>query len=274
MSTVLVVSFDQKAIEKLRELCESLNYRFRSVSVLDTAREWIAMQAFDVLLVDGRYSDGVSLTLLEEGWEKYPLQVGGLFNLDGTVDDQWTARLAGARIFNGDIGFDQLRKLLERLPDRFEAVTEYGVLLVEDLDSPRDIICSYIESLGYSNVRGVRSMEEALGVLHPNPNAYFAVVTDINMPRHSGIELIRTIRLDEQLAHLPIVVLTAYATAENLIDCVRAGATGFLVKPPRKKLLKAELDKCKRIFVNRMPPRICRAEDAHLLEEALDLTAR
>ncbi len=274
MSTVLVVSFDQNAIEELRQVCEGVGCRFRSVSILDTAREWLAMQPFDLLLVDGRYSDGVALTLLEEGWDKHPLMVGGLFDLQGIVDEQWTARLAGARVFNGESGLEQLRRLLERFDSRMPFDGSYGVLLVEDLDSPRDIIASYIESLGFAPVRGVRSGAEALEVLRPNPNAYFCVVTDINMPGQSGIELMREMRRDELLAHLPVVVLTAYATGENLIECVKAGATGFLVKPPRKKLLKAELDKSRRIFVNRVSPRICRPEDAHLLESALDLTVR
>jgi CheY-like chemotaxis protein len=89
------------------------------------------------------------------------------------------------------------------------------------------------------------------------------------MPHESGIDLIRLLRRDTRVCHLPVLVLTAYATGENLLECIKAGATGFVVKPPHKKTFRRELEKARRIFVTRQSPRLCSPEEAHLLEEAL-----
>ena len=89
------------------------------------------------------------------------------------------------------------------------------------------------------------------------------------MPDMKGTELIRSIRREETINQLPIIVLTAYATMEVLLECIKAGATGFLVKPPRKNTLREELEKAKRIYLNNLNPRLCRPEEAHLLEDAI-----
>lgn len=274
MSTLLVVSFDPQSVAALTELAASVGYRVRSVSEIEKAQEWLGMQSFDVLLVDSRYGSGIPLDLVEFGWRHNPFLVGGIYSLDGPIEDEWSARLMGIRVYSGTHAREQIKQMLESRPTWHSTEETHTFLLVEDLDSPREIICSYIESMGQGAVTGVSSMKEALALLRQEPNKYCAVLTDINMPEHSGIELIQEMRRDELLSHIPVIVLTAYATAENLIDTIKAGATGFLVKPPKKRLLRAELEKARRIFLTRQSPRLCRAEDAHLLEEALNITMR
>ena len=89
------------------------------------------------------------------------------------------------------------------------------------------------------------------------------------MPEISGIELTKKIRRNGKLKHLPVVMLTAYSSPEHLVDCVKAGASGFLVKPPRKNLLQQELGKARRIYNSRQSPRLCDPSDAERLEDAL-----
>lgn len=274
MASILIVSSDQNAVARLTEIVRPLEYRVRSVVSLDAAREWLSLNDFDALFVDSRYGDGQSIDLVEFAWKTQPYLVAALFNFDGPVEDEWTARLQGIRVFSDRNADHGITTLLESQPRWRSRESEYRVLLVEDLDSPRDIICSYIETLGYLNVRGVSSVTEGLAELRKHPNDYFAIVTDINMPKQSGVELIQEVRRDEALHHIPVIVLTAYATAEHLVETVRAGATGFLVKPPKKRLLRAELEKAKRIFITHQSPRLCKAEDAHFLEAALSLTLR
>lgn len=274
MASLLIASFDPDAAEALSEIGQRCGYRVRTVSSLDTAREWIGMHEFDVVLVDDGFGDSQPLDFIEYAWKTNSFLIAGIFSLTGDVEDEWPARLMGVRVYSGKSAKQQIEQMLESRPRWRARDGEYGVLLVEDLDSPRDIICSYIESLGYGNVQGAGSVTDALEILRKHPNGFFAVVTDINMPRQGGIELITAIRRDEDFNHIPIIVLTAYATPENLIETVKAGATGFLVKPPKKRLLRAELEKAKRIFLTHQPPRLCKAEDAHLLETALNLTLR
>ncbi|CAL9447704.1 response regulator [Streptomyces sp. NPDC058947] len=59
------------------------------------------------------------------------------------------------------------------------------------------------------------------------------VVMDIRMPDLDGIEATRLIAADEDLAGVRVLVLTTYDTDENIVDALRAGASGFLVKDTR-----------------------------------------
>ncbi|MDX3260998.1 response regulator transcription factor [Streptomyces sp. MI02-2A] len=59
------------------------------------------------------------------------------------------------------------------------------------------------------------------------------VVMDIRMPDLDGIEATRLIAADEDLAGVKVLVLTTYDTDENIVEALRAGASGFLVKDTR-----------------------------------------
>lgn len=235
------------------------------------------MSSFDALLVDYRFGQDAALKTLEIGWKHHPLLLGCVFLLQGTVTEEWTLRAAGANVFCVHQGSDsppinQIQFSLQQLLRAKPSTTPFRILVVEDLDSPRDIICAYIENLGFADVQGVSSVQGALKKLETEPSRYACVVTDLSLPGESGIDLIRAIRRTEELCHLPIIVLTAYSTVGNLLDALQAGASGFIVKPPKKNLLRKELEKARRNYFTHQNPRLCRPEDAHLLEEALQRT--
>ncbi|MBP9838106.1 MAG: response regulator [Proteobacteria bacterium] len=149
------------------------------------------------------------------------------------------------------------------------SITEKSILYVEDLDSPREIITKYVQALGFQNIDSVDSAKNAIAKLQSDSEKYFCVIADINMPDVNGIALVREIRKSDNLKHLPVIMLTAYPTDSNLIECIKAGATGFIAKPPKKKLLIEELEKSLDIFLKKKDPRICNPEDADLVDEAL-----
>ncbi|MBY0446095.1 MAG: response regulator, partial [Burkholderiales bacterium] len=90
--------------------------------------------------------------------------------------------------------------------------------------------------------------EDGQVALHKLKNGSFEfVVTDWNMPNMTGIELLRAIRADAQLKHLPVMMVTAEAKKENIIEAATAGANGYIVKP----FTAATLDeKLKKVFAN------------------------
>ena len=269
MISLLIVSADPQAVQQIEQLAVARGIRVRSVAAVDTAKEWLSMQSFDMLLVDGRYKDESPIQLIELAWKYNPLTDAGLFNFSGAVADEWTARIMGARVYAGPKSLATIENAFNAMPERIAIGDEHYVLYVEDLDSPRDIITSYVQMLGYPNIEPVSSGSEALRLLNANPEKYFCVLADINMPEMTGLELLAQIRSQPTLEHLPVLMLTAHASVDNLIDCIKKGASGFLVKPPRKKALRAELEKARRLFLTKRPPRLCREEDAHLLEDAL-----
>ncbi|QLI80382.1 MULTISPECIES: chemotaxis response regulator CheY [Chitinibacter] len=118
-------------------------------------------------------------------------------------------------------------------------------LVVDDFSTMRRIVRNLLKELGFTNVD---EAEDGQVALHKLKNGQFEfVVTDWNMPNMTGIELLKAIRADAQLKHLPVLMVTAEAKKENIIEAATAGASGYVVKP----FTAATLDeKLKKIFAN------------------------
>ncbi|MDP4027614.1 MAG: chemotaxis response regulator CheY [Gallionella sp.] len=118
-------------------------------------------------------------------------------------------------------------------------------LVVDDFSTMRRIVRNLLKELGFTNVQEAEDGVEALAKLRAD--TFDFVVSDWNMPNMTGIELLRTIRADEKLKHLPVLMVTAEAKKENIIMAAQAGASGYVVKP----FTAATLDeKLKKIFQN------------------------
>jgi two-component system chemotaxis response regulator CheY len=103
------------------------------------------------------------------------------------------------------------------------------VLLVEDSRAMRDFVSSILEDSGGFEVFEVANGFEALREL---PRREFGlIVTDINIPDVSGIELTRFVRQNVRHARTPILVISTDSSAQDVQRALDAGATGFLAKP-------------------------------------------
>lgn len=116
-------------------------------------------------------------------------------------------------------------------------------LVVDDFSTMRRIVRNLLKELGFVNVQEAEDGVEALSKLRSVEFDF--VVSDWNMPNMTGIELLRAIRADDKLKHLPVLMVTAEAKRENIIEAAQAGASGYVVKP----FTAATLDeKLKKIF--------------------------
>lgn len=103
------------------------------------------------------------------------------------------------------------------------------ILVVDDFSTMRRIVRNLLKELGFSNVYEAEDGVDALRKLRAEPFEF--VVSDWNMPNMTGIELLREIRKDAALKHLPVLMVTAEAKKENIIEAAQAGASGYVVKP-------------------------------------------
>lgn len=114
-------------------------------------------------------------------------------------------------------------------------------LVVDDFSTMRRIVRNLLKELGFSNVE---EAEDGQVALHKLKNSQFDfVVTDWNMPNMTGIELLKAIRADAQLKHLPVMMVTAEAKKENIIEAATAGASSYIVKPFTAATLDEKLKK-------------------------------
>ncbi|MEW5790312.1 MAG: chemotaxis response regulator CheY [Pseudomonadota bacterium] len=115
------------------------------------------------------------------------------------------------------------------------------ILIVDDFSTMRRIIKNLLRELGFNNTDEAEDGDVALSKL--KSHSYDFVVTDWNMPNMPGIELLRAIRRDPELQSIPVLMVTAEAKRENIIEAAEAGVNGYIVKPFNAATLKAKLDK-------------------------------
>ncbi|GAA4874560.1 chemotaxis response regulator CheY [Ferrimonas pelagia] len=115
------------------------------------------------------------------------------------------------------------------------------ILIVDDFSTMRRIIKNLLRDLGFNNTQEADDGSTALPMLQ-NGDFDF-VVTDWNMPGMQGIDLLRAIRADDNLKHLPVLMVTAEAKREQIITAAQAGVNGYIVKPFTAATLKEKLDK-------------------------------
>lgn len=114
-------------------------------------------------------------------------------------------------------------------------------LVVDDFSTMRRIVRNLLKELGFSNVDEAEDGVAALSKLRSS-NFDF-VVSDWNMPNMTGLELLKEIRSDANLKHLPVLMVTAEAKKENIVSAAQAGASGYVVKPFTAATLEEKLNK-------------------------------
>jgi len=73
--------------------------------------------------------------------------------------------------------------------------------------------------------------EEALGILENTSNLPDIVLLDLNMPKISGIEFLKIIKQNDDLKHIPIIILTTSSNQKDLLECYKTGMSGYVLKP-------------------------------------------
>jgi signal transduction histidine kinase/DNA-binding response OmpR family regulator len=113
-------------------------------------------------------------------------------------------------------------------PEDESAEDRRRLLIIEDEPDLRSYLTRLFSKDGYA-VEAVGDAETALTSL--DSSAPDLVITDVMLPGQSGIDLLVTLRQDERMARLPVVVLTARADTESAVEAFAAGADDFVAKP-------------------------------------------
>jgi two-component system, chemotaxis family, chemotaxis protein CheY len=115
------------------------------------------------------------------------------------------------------------------------------ILVVDDMSTMRRIVKNILKQLGFSNMEEAENGQEALQKLRAEPFGF--IVSDWNMPVMPGIEMLRAIRADEKLKHIPVLMVTAEAQKENLIEAIQAGVNNYVVKPFTAETMQEKINK-------------------------------
>jgi two-component system chemotaxis response regulator CheY len=115
------------------------------------------------------------------------------------------------------------------------------ILIVDDFSTMRRIIKNLLRELGFNNTVEADDGQTALPKLQSGGIDF--LITDWNMPGMTGIDLLKTVRADPNLRHLPVLMVTAEAKREQIVEAAQAGVNGYVIKPFTAATLQEKIEK-------------------------------
>ena len=103
------------------------------------------------------------------------------------------------------------------------------ILVVDDFSTMRRIVKNILRQLDFNNIVEADDGSTAIDILQKEK--IDMVVSDWNMPKMTGLELLKAVRCDDALKHIPFLMVTAEAQQENIIEAVKSGVSNYIVKP-------------------------------------------
>ena len=114
-------------------------------------------------------------------------------------------------------------------------------LIVDDFSSMRRIIRGLLKEAGY--VEADEAEDGQVGLQKLYGTQFDFVITDINMPNMNGFEMLENMKQDEKLKDIPVLMITAEASKEDVLRAAQIGADGYIVKPFSKSTLEEKISK-------------------------------
>ena len=125
-----------------------------------------------------------------------------------------------------------------------KAEKDLKILVVDDFSATRTIVINYLSKLGYKNTV---EAEDGFSALARLKSALFdLVVTDWSMSDMSGLDLLKQMRADSDLKHIPVLMVTSEDLHGNIVTAIKAGLNDYIVRPFEEHTFKQKLEK---IFV-------------------------
>jgi two-component system chemotaxis response regulator CheY len=115
------------------------------------------------------------------------------------------------------------------------------ILVVDDFATMRKVVRNLLKQAGYENIVEAEDGVTALRALKSQKIDF--IISDWNMPNMTGIELLKAVRADDDLAKMPFLMVTAEALQDNVIAAVKAGVSNYIVKPFTSEILNEKIVK-------------------------------
>ncbi len=117
---------------------------------------------------------------------------------------------------------------------------DMNILVVDDYQTMLRILKNLLKQLGFNNVEQASDGTEALNLL--KASKFDFVISDWNMEPMTGIELLKLVRSDDSLKHIPFIMVTAESKTDNVVAAQQAGVSNYIVKPFNAETLKGKME--------------------------------
>ncbi|WII73798.1 response regulator [Bdellovibrio sp. 22V] len=121
---------------------------------------------------------------------------------------------------------------------------ETRILVIDDMPSIRDLVKNTLKAMGYKNIQEAGDGEEGLKILLQSNSVGTSiqlVISDWNMPKMKGLDLLKQVRATAEWANLPFVLLTSESERDQVTEAVLAGVSQYIVKPFSAKIFEDKL---------------------------------
>ncbi|MGD8388139.1 MAG: chemotaxis response regulator CheY [Desulfobacteraceae bacterium] len=119
--------------------------------------------------------------------------------------------------------------------------TSMKVLVVDDFATMRRIVKGVLKQLGFNSIVEAEDGSNALDTLKKEKVGL--IVSDWNMPKMTGLDLLKAVRGDDTLKEIPFIMVTAEGQKENVVEAVKAGVSNYIVKPFTPETFSEKLEK-------------------------------
>jgi two-component system chemotaxis response regulator CheY len=119
--------------------------------------------------------------------------------------------------------------------------TDLKFLIVDDFSTMRRIVRGLLKEMGCNNADEAEDGVIALNML--KTQKFDFIVSDINMPNMNGFDLLKAVKAEDSLKHIPVLMVTAEARKEDIVLAAQSGAAGYIVKPFTKATLEEKVTK-------------------------------
>ena len=119
------------------------------------------------------------------------------------------------------------------------SASHINVLLVDDSGTIRRIIRKILGQIGIEKVEEAENGSEALEKL--SSESFRLVISDWNMEPICGLELLKEIRSNDELKHLPFIMVSSNDSTKDVITAKEAGASSYIIKPFTAQNLKFKI---------------------------------
>lgn len=116
------------------------------------------------------------------------------------------------------------------------------VLIVDDMMTMRKLVMKSLKEIGFTNFVEASDGIKAWEVLSAPREAFGLVISDWNMPNATGFDLLKRVRADSRFKTTPFYLVTAESEKTQIVEAMKAGVTGYILKPFDTEILRKSLE--------------------------------
>lgn len=115
------------------------------------------------------------------------------------------------------------------------------ILVTDDMVSMRHVMIHMLRGLGHEDIDEAVDGGQAYDMLQKRH--YDLLITDLNMPKMDGKQLLKKVKTDKNLNYLPVLMVTCEDDRNKVTEIIKSKVSGFIIKPFNLRTLKRQLQK-------------------------------